>query len=79
MLIYGCVHDAQCIDWNQLSLTGNDRQSQSPVALKQKDDEWRSLVEQRNKLARERAAVQNGIRIKNAGIDDIHAKLLSLG
>ena len=57
----------------------NNRQSQLPVALKQRSEEWRSLVEQRNKLARERAALQNGIRLKNDEIDDIHAKLSSLG
>ena len=57
----------------------NNRQSRLPVALKQRNNEWQSLVEQRNKLARERAALQNGIRLKNTEIDDIHAKLSSLG
>ena len=56
-----------------------NRQAQLPVAVKQRSDEWQSLVEQRNKLARERAALQNGIRLKNNEIDDIHAKLSSLG
>ena len=56
-----------------------NRQAQLPVAVKQRSDEWQFLVEQRNKLARERAALQNGIRLKNNEIDDIHAKLSSLG
>ena len=61
-------------------LDTDNRQSQLPVISEQKkDSEWQSLMEQRNKLARERTALQNGIRLKNAEIDDVHAKLLSLG
>lgn len=56
-----------------------NRQSRLPVTLKQRSDEWQSLVERRNKLTRERAALQNGIKLKNNEIDDIHAKLSSLG
>ena len=61
------------------SLTVNTRGSRLSVAPRKRDDEWESLVEQRNKLAREHAALQNGIQLKNTEISDIHAKLLSLG
>jgi len=53
--------------------------SRLSVTPRQRDDEWQSLVEQRNKLTRERAALHNGIQLKNTEISDIHAKLLSLG
>lgn len=51
----------------------------SMASKPKKDDKWKALMDQRNKLAREHAALQNGIRLKDAEIDGVHAKLSSLG
>ncbi|XP_065919716.1 HAUS augmin-like complex subunit 5 isoform X2 [Dysidea avara] len=49
-----------------------------PLAVDRNDDERQLLLEQRNKLARELGSLQNGIRLRDAEIDHLHAKISSL-
>lgn len=50
-----------------------------PSTVDRNDDERQLLLEQRNKLARELSSFQNGIRLRNVEIDNLHTKISSLG
>jgi len=50
-----------------------------PSTVDRNDDERQLLLEQRNKLAREISSLQNGIRLRDVEIDNLHTKISSLG